>query len=186
MSEPTSGPHFPWSRWHSLYSFLCWLGLLFLLAVLLSLLAKVAQYHASVAARSRSRVELLATMEALATAEPVAGTSGTAVTAPAVELPAVCAACHTIAGTSATGVAGPDLTNIGRTAEERLRSPDYRGAAESASQYIRESILQPDAYLAPGTSPAPAGGKSTMPAAAGQSLRPDELERLIASLASRR
>ena len=53
---------------------------------------------------------------------------------------AACASCHTIDGVS-QGVLGPDLSTIGSLAANRL--PGY-----SAEEYIRESIVEPDAYTA--------------------------------------
>ncbi len=53
-----------------------------------------------------------------------------------------CYACHTIEGISQGGVLGPDLTNIGSVAAERI--PGY-----TAEEYIRESIVDPCAYTAP-------------------------------------
>ena len=51
-----------------------------------------------------------------------------------------CASCHTITGV-AQGVLGPSLDGIGSAAANRI--PGY-----SAEDYIRESILEPDAYAA--------------------------------------
>ena len=51
-----------------------------------------------------------------------------------------CSACHAIDGV-AQGVLGPALNGIGSAAANRI-------AGYSAEQYIRESILEPDAYAA--------------------------------------
>ena len=51
-----------------------------------------------------------------------------------------CASCHTVAGV-AQGVLGPSLDGIGSAAGNRI-------AGYSAEDYIRESILEPDAYAA--------------------------------------
>jgi heme/copper-type cytochrome/quinol oxidase subunit 4/cytochrome c2 len=53
---------------------------------------------------------------------------------------AACASCHTIQGV-AQGVLGPELSKIASVAGSRI--PGY-----SAEEYIRESILEPDAYTA--------------------------------------
>ena len=58
-----------------------------------------------------------------------------------------CAACHTIEGVQgAVGVIGPDHTHIGSEAANRI--PGY-----SAEQYLRESILEPDAFIEEGYTP---------------------------------
>ena len=53
---------------------------------------------------------------------------------------AACSSCHAISGV-AQGVLGPPLDGIGSAAANRI--PGY-----SAEEYIRESILEPDAYAA--------------------------------------
>ena len=51
-----------------------------------------------------------------------------------------CSACHTIEGVAA-GILGPNLTHVASTAGGRI-------PGLSAEEYIRESILEPDAYTA--------------------------------------
>lgn len=51
-----------------------------------------------------------------------------------------CSACHTIPGVAA-GILGPALTDIGATAANRI-------SGYTAEEYIRESIVDPDAYTA--------------------------------------
>ena len=60
-----------------------------------------------------------------------------------------CGACHTIEGL-ATGLVGPDLTHIGTDAETRK-------PGASAEDYIRESIKDPEAFVAEGVERATAG-----------------------------
>ena len=54
-----------------------------------------------------------------------------------------CYTCHTIAGVSEIGVLGPALTGIG--ADAATRKPGM-----SAEDYLRESILEPDAFIQEG------------------------------------
>ena len=54
-----------------------------------------------------------------------------------------CYTCHTIAGVSEIGVLGPALTGIG--ADAATRKPGM-----SAEDYLRESILEPDAFIEEG------------------------------------
>ncbi len=53
-----------------------------------------------------------------------------------------CSACHTIQGVS-QGVLGPELTNIATIAETRI-------PGMSAEDYLRESIVEPDAHTVEG------------------------------------
>lgn len=75
--------------------------------------------------------------EPTATPRPIDGT-----TAEEIMLNAGCGACHKIGSIGEAHKVGPDLTYIGLTAGERV-------ADMSAETYIRQSILEPNAYLAP-------------------------------------
>src|SRR5690606_14361344 len=59
-----------------------------------------------------------------------------------------CSACHSTA--PGVNLAGPTLANLVATAEKTLASPDYKGKAKTVEEYIRESIVEPSAYLHPG------------------------------------
>lgn len=60
-----------------------------------------------------------------------------------------CVACHVIPGVpGAVGTIGPNLSRIGERAQEYLDTGEYSGEAQSAEDFIRESILTPDAFLA--------------------------------------
>jgi cytochrome c2 len=79
-----------------------------------------------------------------------------------------CSACHVIeAGKPAT--VGPNLSNIGNRAA--ARKPGY-----AAEQYIWESILNPNAYVAPGFN------AGVMPQDFRQKLSDQDLKDLIAYL----
>jgi heme/copper-type cytochrome/quinol oxidase subunit 4/mono/diheme cytochrome c family protein len=64
-----------------------------------------------------------------------------------------CNVCHTIEGVS-SGMVGPDLTHIGTDAD--TRKPDM-----SASEYLHESIRQPEAFVATGVERAIPGVMTT-------------------------
>ena len=52
-----------------------------------------------------------------------------------------CGVCHTVAGTTAGGNIGPELTHIGTVASTRTDL--------SAEDYIRQSIQEPGAFITP-------------------------------------
>ncbi|MFQ5612632.1 MAG: c-type cytochrome [Anaerolineae bacterium] len=88
-----------------------------------------------------------------------------------------CGACHTLPGiTGAVGQFGPDLSEIGEEAAERI-------AGYSAEEYIRESILDPDAFIAP---KCPAGDcpPGAMPQNFAETLSEDELNLIIGYLST--
>ena len=61
-----------------------------------------------------------------------------------------CGVCHTVAGTDAGGNIGPELTHIGSIASTRTDL--------GAEEYIRQSIEDPSAFIAPGFAPLMASG----------------------------
>jgi nitrite reductase (NO-forming)/hydroxylamine reductase len=90
-----------------------------------------------------------------------------------------CGACHVIPGVpGAVGTLGPDLSAVGADAEAVIASSGYTGAAKTAADFLREAVLQPDAYIA-----ADCGGKACqkglMPASLGDTLSDQELEAVV-------
>src|SRR4029450_4087674 len=69
--------------------------------------------------------------------------------------PPGCAACHSIA--PGVNIVGPTLAGISATAATRIASPDYHGHARDAAGYIRESIVEPNAYVLTGPTHGAAG-----------------------------
>ena len=68
------------------------------------------------------------------------------------------------------------------TLKHSWQSPDYKGSARTTQDYIRESIVDPHAYIVPGQTFA-AGGRSIMPPF-GTVLKPEEIDELVAYLAT--
>jgi mono/diheme cytochrome c family protein len=85
-----------------------------------------------------------------------------------------CAACHTIQSLPfARGTVGPNLSNLGNEA------PTMKPGM-SAKDYIRESILQPNAFIVPGfPSPSPMPPFSVGPTSGGTVFTEDELTGLV-------
>lgn len=91
-----------------------------------------------------------------------------------------CGTCHLVRDVS-DGVIGPELTQIGTTAAERVKDPGYSGAAKDAVGYLRESITAPNAYIAPNC-PAGACFRDVMPQDFAQKLTTQQLADLVAYL----
>jgi nitric oxide reductase subunit C len=87
-----------------------------------------------------------------------------------------CAACHSIA--PGVNMAGPSLAGISAKAEQVLASGKYKGAAKDVKGFIRESIMQPSAYLEPGDMYS-AGGTSFMPDTYAKALTPAQVDQLV-------
>lgn len=61
-----------------------------------------------------------------------------------------CGVCHQLSAAETGGTFGPTHDGMGTTAEGRIQAPGYAGAAATAGEYIRESIVSPDVYIVPG------------------------------------
>jgi nitric oxide reductase subunit C len=94
-----------------------------------------------------------------------------------------CNACHSIA--PGVNMAGPTLAGVGTRAEQTIQSPGYQGGARDVEGYIREAITEPSAHLAPGAMYS-AGGTSFMPNTYGENLTDEQIDHLVAYLASLR
>jgi nitric oxide reductase subunit C len=84
-----------------------------------------------------------------------------------------CNACHKLDDAKATGAAGPELNDIGTRAESRIKDAGYKGAAKDAEAYIRESVVQPNAFIAPSYQP------GIMPQNFGTQLAQADLDALV-------
>jgi len=93
--------------------------------------------------------------------------------------PPACFSCHSTQ--PGVQIVGPSLAGIGTRAADLLKNPGYHGKAQSPADYIRESILQPSAYVVPGPTFA-AAGQSIMPAIYQDMLKPEDIDHLVAYL----
>jgi nitric oxide reductase subunit C len=92
-----------------------------------------------------------------------------------------CNACHSIAPN--VNLVGPSLAGIASRAKKRIESPGYKGSAKDAISYIKESITNPNAYIAPEPMYS-ANGVSFMPTTYKDALTPEQLDSLAAFLSS--
>ncbi len=95
--------------------------------------------------------------------------------------PPACFSCHSTQ--PGAQLVGPSLAGVGSRAATVLGGPGYAGRARTTADYLRESILDPDAYLVPGPTFS-AGGKSIMPGVYGTMLKPSDVDHLVAYLAT--
>jgi nitric oxide reductase subunit C len=93
--------------------------------------------------------------------------------------PPGCSACHSVAPN--VNIVGPTLSGISSTAGARLRDPSYHGRAKDPAAYIRESIVDPNAHVLAGPTFS-AGGRSLMPSDYGQTLKPEQVDQIVAYL----
>jgi nitric oxide reductase subunit C len=94
-----------------------------------------------------------------------------------------CTACHSLQ--PGVQMAGPSLAGMATRAAETIAADGYSGAASDVEGYLRESILDPSAHLVPGPMFS-ANGVSFMPTTYRDSLRDEQVEQLVAFLASLR
>ena len=97
-----------------------------------------------------------------------------------------CVSCHDVTKPWPGGDICPNLGNIATEAARIVRSREYRGRAKTAAEYIRESIVDPNAYIVPGAAYQAANGKSVMPADFGTTLTGAQIDDLVAYLMTRR
>ena len=97
-----------------------------------------------------------------------------------------CASCHDVTRPWPGGDICPNLGNIATEAARIVRLPVYRGKAKDAAGYIRESILDPNAYIVPGAAYRTAETESVMPKDFAQTLTAADVEDLVAFLLTRK
>jgi mono/diheme cytochrome c family protein len=94
--------------------------------------------------------------------------TGNAAAGKAVFASAGCAACHTYGPAGSSGTVGPNLDDLPALAQKANRG--------TLQQFVHESIVSPDAYIAPGYP------KGVMPPNFGTSLKPQQIDDLVAFL----
>lgn len=92
-----------------------------------------------------------------------------------------CVACHSL--TPGADGAGPSLGGVATRTEQLLQSGDYQGEATSVEGYLHESIVKPSAHLVPGDMYS-AGGTSFMPTGYADSMTDEQIDQLVAFLAT--
>lgn len=95
--------------------------------------------------------------------------------------PPGCFACHSAA--PGVNLAGPSLAGLSTRAEQLIGSKDYKGNAKDVTAYIRESIVAPSAYVVPGAMYS-SSGQSFMPHTYGKDLTPEQIDQMVAYLAT--
>jgi len=93
-----------------------------------------------------------------------------------------CSSCHDVTHPYPPGEVAPNLGNIATEAARIVKSPDYHGKATDAAGYIRESIVDPNAYIVPGDVYSNSEGKSVMESDFAQKLTPQQIDDLVAYL----
>jgi cytochrome c oxidase subunit 2 len=84
-----------------------------------------------------------------------------------------CGGCHTFTPAGATGKIGPSLDDI--TADYKKWSASHAG--KTMTDFVHESIANPNAYIAQGFSP------NIMPRTFGQSIKASDLDALVKTIA---
>ena len=92
-----------------------------------------------------------------------------------------CVACHSLS--PGVNMAGPSLAGVATRALETVGSAGYKGQAKDAAAYLRESIVQPSAHVVAGAMYS-ASEVSFMPATYGKDLTLDQIDQLVAYLAT--
>ena len=125
--------------------------------------------------------EELAQAQPTATSNMVSEPSATATHAPirgrsadAIWQNAGCGTCHLLPAFDSDGLVGPDLSNIGTVASERV-------SGMSAVRYLLESIGNPNAFIVPDC-PEGSCQANIMPATYAQRLSPDQIDTLVTFL----
>ena len=80
-----------------------------------------------------------------------------------------CGGCHQLADAGSTGTTGPSLDELAASARRNARG-------KSLEEYVRESVVNPDAIVVRGFAP------GTMPQNFGRDLTPEQIDALVAYL----
>ncbi|MEM7111706.1 MAG: hypothetical protein AAF614_04690 [Chloroflexota bacterium] len=124
---------------------------------------------ATIMAEPTASPTTIPTPVATATPRPIEGED-----AETIILNSGCGACHSIGALGEKGKVGPDLTNIGLIAGQRV-------TGQSAEAYLREAILNPDIYIVPDCPNGPCIS-GIMPHDYSSRLTPSQIDTMVAFL----
>lgn len=85
-----------------------------------------------------------------------------------------CISCHSLE--EGRILVGPSHASVASRAAEAVRSEDYHGSATTAAEYLRESIVEPDAHVVAGFQ------ANLMYQDYGEVLTQDQIDNLVAFL----
>ena len=92
-----------------------------------------------------------------------------------------CFACHSTA--PGVNLVGPSMAGVLGRAGMTIAEPSYGGQAQAPEEYLRESIEEPSRHLVPGPAYS-SDGRSLMPSHYKDALRPEQIQALVAYLAT--
>lgn len=87
-----------------------------------------------------------------------------------------CTACHILSNTGPAWAGEAETPGVGSRAAQRIEQENYTGSAETAQQYLVESVLQTNAHVVEGFE------ASVMPGDYGRRMTPQDLADLVAYL----
>lgn len=61
-----------------------------------------------------------------------------------------CGSCHTLSAANTRGILAPNHDAAALSAAQQIALPGYTGSATTVEDYLRESLLEPEAYRAQG------------------------------------
>lgn len=96
----------------------------------------------------------------------------------------LCDSCHDVSQPAPGGEFGPNLGSISAAAQQVLALPEYRGSATNVVDYLRESILMPNAYIVPGKDYETLPGVSNMTQDYAETIPLQDLNDILAYLLS--
>lgn len=95
-----------------------------------------------------------------------------------------CGACHSVPGIpGAVGAIGPDLSSISTVAQTHITDSAYAGKAKTAQEYILESVIDPEAFVAQ-ECPTGVCQPGLMPATLKETLTEDEINLIVGYLST--
>ena len=131
-------------------------------------------------------IAILIAMDPIVSSHETVAAGGDAARGSALFAKLPCASCHDVTKPWPGGDVCPNLGNIATEAARIVKLKAYRGKARDAASYIRESIIEPNAYIVPGPNYRTPDGQSVMPKDFGATLTASQVEDLVAFLLTRR
>lgn len=162
------------------YKLFAWASLAVTVALTVAIMRTLFIHTPDGTATTRAMARVAPTLTALVAVQPTRDPNQKVVDVAAVkEKMTICSGCHTLSGLGFTAATCPDLSKVAAMAADHLASGTYTGKATDVAGYLRESILEPGAFIVPGNAAWGTTGKSLMPVKGGATLSDGDVAMIV-------
>ncbi|MEO8082406.1 MAG: cytochrome c [Ardenticatenales bacterium] len=170
----------PFEVFRLAYKLFAWACLVVAVVLTVAIMRTLFSHTPDGTATTRAMARVAPTLTALVEGQPTRDPNVKVINVAAVkEKMTICSGCHTLSALGFSAATCPDLSKVATDAAAQLASGGYTGKATDVAGYLKESILDPGAYIVPGNSTYGKIGQSLMPVKGGATLSDADVAMIV-------